>query len=168
MLLCVPPRPVSCRRRNRGFGGDRSIDIVRPPGEVYDQEGEAIWLGSRLRTNCTFADLVWLWNALRARHPAVWLINNIGRMSTPQAFLEECGLPALCRATTDEDTTSHDLADESFSEYAALARTTRRHDARWREASAHMSVSAIWVGLGWSNPRLRPRIGSRRSGASCA
>jgi len=123
--------------------GDRSIDIVRPPGEDVEEDGETIWLGSRLRTNCTFADVVRLWNGMRAHHPAIWLINSAGQMFTPQSFLEECALPALCRATTDEDTASRDLADESFSEYSALAGTTRRHDARWRQAAAHMSASAF-------------------------
>lgn len=123
--------------------GDRSIDIVQSTDDVYDQDGEAIWLGSRLRTSCTFADLVWLWNALRARLPAVWLFNKLGRMFTPQSFLEECALPALCRAVADGDPAPRDLANESFVEYAALAGTTRQNDTEWRRAAAHMSVSAF-------------------------
>jgi hypothetical protein len=63
--------------------------------------------------NCTFADTVRLWNALRTHHQVVWLINKVGCMFTPQSLLEECALSALFRETVDRDTLPHNLAGET-------------------------------------------------------
>jgi hypothetical protein len=123
--------------------GERSIEVVQSPDGVFELGDEVTWLGSRLRVNCTFADLVRFWNALRARHPGIWLFNRLCRMFSPQSFLEECALPALCAALASADPSDRARAGKVFGDYAALAGRTRRHNPQWREMARHMAESVF-------------------------
>ena len=91
-----------------------ALNPDEPSDSVY-------WGGSNLTTLCTFANLVRLWNTVRAHYPAVWLHDGEDtRMYTPHSFLEAFALPTLQPALSHQDATVRARAEQELATYRIL------------------------------------------------
>ena len=89
--------------------------------EPEDDSSGVYWGGSQLSTLCTFADLMRVWNDVRARYPAIWLHDGEDtRMYTPHSFLETFALPALQPALSHKDASIRARAEQELATYRAL------------------------------------------------
>jgi hypothetical protein len=50
-------------------------------------EDSGYWGGTKLECDCTLADILNLWVAVRINHPSVWLHGDDCRVYTPQSFI---------------------------------------------------------------------------------
>jgi hypothetical protein len=92
------------------------------PDELTDS---VHWGGSNLTMLCTFADLVRLWDAVKARYPAVWLHDpDDTRTYTPHSFLEAFAAPALQPALSHQDAAIRARAEQELATYRALGYET--------------------------------------------
>jgi hypothetical protein len=97
---------------------DRLIGWKVSVFEPEDESSAVYWGGSELTTLCTFADLVRLWNIIRARYPAVWLDDSEDtRMDAPHSFLQTFTLPALQPALSHQGASIRVCAEQELATY---------------------------------------------------
>jgi hypothetical protein len=57
--------------------------------DVYLFEESGRWAQLALTCDCQLGDVLALWKAVRARHPAVWPYGDDCRVYTPASFVEK-------------------------------------------------------------------------------
>jgi hypothetical protein len=80
-----PPRPSWWKWQAAWEEGDQLIILER----TWLFEDTGLWAGVELNCDCRLGDLIALWEAIQADHPAVWLYGDDCRVYTPESFLAE-------------------------------------------------------------------------------
>ncbi len=102
-----------------------------------DNTFEGGWLGSPLKLNCTFSDLVEFWLNLARSYPAIYVHQPSCRMYTPCSFLEEVAMRELSRAFRSGDSGIRERAMQEFQRYRTLHGQPRRWRPSWEEKAPH-------------------------------
>ncbi|MBX9579963.1 MAG: hypothetical protein K2X87_06605 [Gemmataceae bacterium] len=116
----------------------RSIEIA-VDGDNTGEDG--VWLGSLLRIDCTFADLVGLWGELLTTRPAVYLHDQSCRMYTPRSFLEEVAMRALAPALSSGNPAVAAEAVRAVRGYRSQGGRPRVWQPYWAEKTPHMAAT---------------------------
>ena len=61
--------------------------------DMYLSEETGCWMQLRLTCDCWLGDVLAVWEAVRARHPAVWLYGDDSRVYSPASFLVKQAAP---------------------------------------------------------------------------
>jgi hypothetical protein len=134
----VSTRDDQHERTWRWENGPRWVEITVDSDNVDDA---GVWLGSITRADCTFADLVAVWQGLRRTFPAVYLHDRACRMFTPVSFLEEVAARALAPALASPDSATAERAAAEYRRYRELAGPPRRWAGHWAERVPHAAAS---------------------------
>ncbi|HYH67902.1 MAG TPA: hypothetical protein VD866_24610 [Urbifossiella sp.] len=110
--------------------GARWVEVVVDADNTDDG---GVWLASVVRADCTFDDLVTVWEQLRRSIPAVYLHEPTCRMLTPRSFLEEIAVAALAPAMASPDPPTARRAASEFARYRKLAGAEYCRRGSWPE-----------------------------------
>lgn len=78
-----PPTPSWWEWEAAWEHGDRQILM----GDVHLFEESGCWAQLALTCDCRLGDVLMLWEAIRVRHPAVWLYGEDCRVFSPASFV---------------------------------------------------------------------------------
>jgi hypothetical protein len=97
-------------------------DSIAGDFTLLEDGDDPLWGGSNLRLECTCRELLLFWQAIRRRHPAIYLHDADCLLHTPESFIEKFALPLLEGALVDSDPFVREYAQREQNLYREIVR----------------------------------------------